>query len=81
MRLALQIKSEFKVEISDCKTGVEDDLVKIEAWGAGWGSPSSIIETLVKNTVLHGIGIRKEFTLIKEDWSAGKYFDSGKDAA
>ena len=81
MRLALQIKDEFNIEITDCKTGVEEDLVKIEGWGAGWGSPTSIIQTLVKNIVHHGIGIRKEFALAKDDFSAGKYFEAGKDAA
>ena len=35
----------------------------------------------MKNIVHHGIGIRKEFALAKDDFSAGKYFEAGKDAA
>ena len=62
-------------------TGMQRDIREIENWATIFTQPATLSKTVAKNWLFHGRKIRKDIDQEEADWSAGNYFDAGKDTA
>jgi hypothetical protein len=56
------------------------DVTAIKSWAKIFSSKIKLAETIAKNMIMHRKKIEADVTLVKNDWNAQKYFDSGKAA-
>lgn len=66
--------------MTTCK-GMDEDIAAIEAWAQIFTEPTKLAKTVGKRWLLHGRTIKKDIAQEESDWSAGNYFDAGKDTA
>jgi len=66
--------------MTTCK-GMGDDIAAIESWAKIFTEPTKLASTVGKHWLFHGSQIKADFAQEETDWSAGKYFDAGKDIA
>ena len=66
--------------MTTCK-GMDEDVAAIEAWAQIFTEPTKLAKTVGKRWLLHGRTIKKDIAQEEADWSAGNYFDAGKDTA
>ena len=66
--------------MTTCK-GMGDDIAAIESWAKIFTEPTKLASTVGKHWLFHGSQIKADFAQEETDWSAGKYFDAGKDTA
>jgi len=60
---------------------MEEDIQAIEDWAQIFKEPVTLVETVAKNWLFHGVQIEANITQTETDWNAGEFFDSGEDAA
>ena len=60
---------------------MDDDVAAIEAWAQIFTEPTKLSETVAKHWLFHGNQIKQDIAQEEADWSAGDYFDAGKDTA
>ena len=58
-----------------------DDIAAIEAWAKIFTEPATLSKTVAKHWLFHGSQIKADIAKEEADWSAGSYFDAGKDVA
>ena len=71
-------------EVSSAMTtcqGMDDDVAAIEAWAQIFTHPTELSKTVAKHWLMHGSQIKADIAKEESDWSAGSYFDAGKDTA
>ena len=71
-------------EVSSAMTtcqGMDDDVAAIEAWAQIFTHPTELSKTVAKHWLMHGSQIKADIAKEETDWSAGNYFDAGKDTA
>ena len=61
--------------------GMDDDIAAIEAWATIFTNPTELAKTVSKHWLFHGSEIKADIAKEESDWSAGSYFDAGKDTA
>lgn len=61
--------------------GMDDDIAAIEAWAQIFTEPATLSKTVAKHWLFHGDEIKADLAKEQADWSAGNYFDAGKDTA
>ena len=61
--------------------GMDDDVAAIEAWAKIFTEPTTLASTVAKHWLFHGSQIKADLAKEEADWSAGSYFDAGKDTA
>lgn len=61
--------------------GMDDDVAAIEAWAQIFTHPTELAKTVGKHWLFHGSQIKADIATEEADWSAGSYFDAGKDIA
>ena len=60
---------------------MDDDIAAIEQWATIFTDPARLSETVAKHWLFHGNQIKQDIAQEETDWSAGNYFDAGKDTA
>ena len=61
--------------------GMDEDIAAIEAWAQIFTQPEKLAKTVGKRWLFHGKEIKADIAKEEADWSAGNYFDAGKDTA
>jgi len=61
--------------------GMDEDIAAIEAWAQIFTEPATLSKTVAKHWLFHGSEIKADLAKEQADWSAGSYFDAGKDTA
>lgn len=61
--------------------GMGDDVAAIESWAKIFTEPATLSKTVAKHWLFHGSEIKADIAKEETDWSAGSYFDAGKDTA
>ena len=72
--------NEVGSSMTTCK-GMDDDIQAIESWAKIFTEPTKLASTVGKHWLFHGSQIKADFAKEETDWSAGNYFDAGKDIA
>jgi len=66
--------------MTTCK-GMGDDITAIENWAKIFTEPTKLAETVGKRWLFHQKEIKADIAATEADWSAGQYFDAGKETA
>jgi hypothetical protein len=69
----------MQLDLQPCVGGaMSDDLAAIEAWGAQFKDPMSLVESVTKHFLFHKKKIEADWATEKSDWAVGEYFQAGK---
>lgn len=68
----------FGTAMTACE-GMDGDIAAIEAWAQIFTKPERLATVVAEHWVFHGKQIKADVAQETSDWSAGQYFDAGKD--
>ena len=78
-KLAKKIFVEIPATLSACEA-MCPQLKELGRWATVFEHLETVVEDTTKSLVFHHKQIETDFTTAKTDWSAGKYYQSGKAA-